>query len=99
MIRPRIIEVWAWGTRVGAVAPDYKRGCYAFEYDPSWKELGVELAPITLPRDSSRTVFLFPTLPERTFYRLPHCSLMRFRMTLGTCLSTHGWEVTAPLQQ
>ena len=66
-----VIEVRAWGRRVGALAPDPKLGYYAFAYEPSWKRTGIELAPLTMPTADSRQVFTFPNLPEATFRRLP----------------------------
>jgi len=66
-----VIEVRAWGRRVGALAPDPKLGYYAFAYEPSWKRTGIELAPLTMPTSDSRQAFTFPNLPEATFRRLP----------------------------
>ena len=66
-----VIEVRAWEQRVGAVALDPGLGYYAFAYAPEWRRTGIELAPLTLPRDAQQDVFIFPNLPETTFYRLP----------------------------
>ncbi len=68
-----VIEVRAWGERVGAVAPDPRLGSYVFAYEPAWRRRGIELAPLTMPMalDDSRSAFLFPNLPEATFHRLP----------------------------
>lgn len=65
------IEVRAWGQRVGAVAPDPRRGAYAFAYAPEWLETGVELAPRMMPAAGYREPYLFTNLPEATFHRLP----------------------------
>jgi serine/threonine-protein kinase HipA len=65
------IEVRIWGQRVGAVAVDERAGCYAFEYAPSWKRQGIDLAPLTMPVGSAQSVFLFPSLAEPAFKRLP----------------------------
>jgi serine/threonine-protein kinase HipA len=51
-----------WGQEVGAVAWDNKRGIAAFEYEPAFKRLGWELAPLKMPLQSPRTVFSFPEL-------------------------------------
>ena len=64
------IEVRAWGDRVGAVARDPRLGYYAFQYAPTWKRTGIELAPLTIPL-SGPDIVIFPDLPELTFYRLP----------------------------
>jgi len=66
-----VIEVRAWEKRVGALAPDPQLGYYVFAYDPSWRRLGIELAPLTMAVTDSRETFVFPSLPEATFRRLP----------------------------
>jgi serine/threonine-protein kinase HipA len=66
-----VIEVRAWGKRVGALAPDPKLGYYVFAYEPSWRRSGIELAPLAMPLDDRRETFVFPNLPEATFRRLP----------------------------
>jgi serine/threonine-protein kinase HipA len=66
-----VIEVRAWGKRVGAIAPDPKLGFYAFAYEPSWRHTGIELAPITMPLEDHRETFVFSNLPEASFQRLP----------------------------
>ena len=60
-----------WGNRVGALARDERLGFYAFAYEPSWKRLATELAPLTMPLDDRRETFIFPNLPEATYQRLP----------------------------
>jgi serine/threonine-protein kinase HipA len=60
-----------WGKRVGALARDERLGFYAFAYEPSWKRLATELAPLTMPLDDRRETFIFPNLPEATYQRLP----------------------------
>jgi serine/threonine-protein kinase HipA len=64
-----VIEVRIWGERVGAVAMDPRVGYYVFEYEPAWTARGIELAPLTMPL--SRTPYVFTTLPEITYKRLP----------------------------
>lgn len=66
-----VIEVRAWDERVGAVALDPRLGYYAFAFTPEWLRTGIDLAPLTMPRDAAQEVFIFPGLPEITFYRLP----------------------------
>jgi len=65
------IEVRIWGQRVGAVALDPKLGYYAFEYAPAFVRSGIELAPLTMPLAAAREPFVFPTLPDSTYRRLP----------------------------
>jgi len=66
-----VIEVRAWGRLVGAVALDPSVNYYAFEYDPAWRRSGRELAPLHMPLSDSRSTFIFPTLPQATYFRLP----------------------------
>jgi serine/threonine-protein kinase HipA len=66
-----VIEVRIWGQRVGAVALDPKLGYYAFEYAPAFVRSGLELAPLTMPLTAAREPFVFPTLPDSTYLRLP----------------------------
>ena len=66
-----VVEVRAWDDRVGAVALDPGLGYYAFAFTPEWLRRGIDLAPLTMPREASQEVFIFPNLPELTFYRLP----------------------------
>lgn len=65
-----VIEVRMWQKRVGALALDPKLGFYAFAYEPSWRRTGVELAPLMMRLENPRP-FVFPNLPEETYYRLP----------------------------
>jgi serine/threonine-protein kinase HipA len=53
------------------VALDPRLGYYAFAFTPEWRQTGVDLAPLTMARDAAQEVFIFPNLPELTFYRLP----------------------------
>jgi serine/threonine-protein kinase HipA len=66
-----VIEVWIWGDFVGAVTLDPSIGYYVFEYDPAWKRRGQELAPLHMPLSNTQATFIFPTLPEATYFRLP----------------------------
>lgn len=64
-----LVEVRAWGRRVGAVAFDPARGVYAFEYFPEWVDSGVQLSPLVTPNQPS--AFVFPDLDRATYYGLP----------------------------
>jgi serine/threonine-protein kinase HipA len=65
----QVLEVRAWGERVGALAYDHPTGFYAFEYADSWRDGPVELAPLHMP--NQRGPFVFPELSTQTYYRLP----------------------------
>lgn len=67
----KVLEVRAWGARVGAVALDPAFGYYAFSFDPAFLAKGVDLAPLTMPLARGPGPYSFPDLPETTFYRLP----------------------------
>lgn len=64
-----VVEVRAWGRRVGAVAGDPSLGAYVFEYAPEWWRGAVELAPLHMPNRSGP--YEFSGLDARTWYRLP----------------------------
>jgi serine/threonine-protein kinase HipA len=66
-----VIEVRIWDRLVGAVTLDPSIGYYVFEYDPAWKRSGQELAPLHMPLANAPPTFIFPTLPELTYFRLP----------------------------
>ncbi len=59
----------AWGSPVGALALEPGIGFYVFEYFPAWIAQSVQLAPLMMP--TSPSPYVFPTLPETTFHRLP----------------------------
>ncbi|MGH9090114.1 MAG: HipA N-terminal domain-containing protein, partial [Acidimicrobiales bacterium] len=64
-----VVEVRAWGQRVGAVALDPRTGWYAFGYAGEWVDGGVELAPLHMPLRTEP--YQFPELSRETFYGLP----------------------------
>ena len=66
----RLIEVRIWNQTVGAVAADPILGTYVFEYAPSWRLSGVELAPLMMPLTAREQIFGFPGLAS-SFMRLP----------------------------
>ena len=63
-----VVEVTAWGRRVGAIAAG-GRGTFAFEYDDAWIRSGVELSPIVMPLRRRR--YAFPELSPETYQGLP----------------------------
>lgn len=48
----RVIEVFLWGRRVGALAPEHDRS-FVFEYDPAFRRSGLEIAPFKMPLSQS----------------------------------------------
>lgn len=67
--RVNVATVRLWDRDVGAVAWNADRGLGEFEYDPGFVRLGLEIAPLTMPRRSG--VFSFPALKPETFHGLP----------------------------
>ncbi|WP_309713996.1 type II toxin-antitoxin system HipA family toxin [Pseudolysinimonas sp.] len=67
----QVIEVRAWGARIGALAAGGTRRAYTFEYDPAWRRQGHELSPELMPTTDRRQVFSFPGLSDETFHGLP----------------------------
>ena len=60
-----------WGRQVGAVALDSQTNHYAFSYDPKWiRAGGPSLSPRYMPL-SETAVYVFPSLNEATYKRLP----------------------------
>jgi len=50
-----------WGELVGAVAWDEVTGFASFEYDPRFKSMGWDLAPLHMPISDPRPFFSFPS--------------------------------------
>ncbi len=65
------IEVRIWGQTVGAVAAEPTKGFYAFEYDRNFLAKKIELSPLHMPLAQAAAPFIFTTLPEATYKRLP----------------------------
>lgn len=64
-----IAEVKLWGKSIGAVAWDEDNRLGHFEYEKSFVNSGIELAPLTMPL--SPRIYSFPGLPWQTFRGLP----------------------------
>lgn len=65
------IEVWAWGERVGVVAPEPRTGRYVFAYTPQWVASGVELSPLLMPlRERPYELAQWPELDSDAFHGL-----------------------------
>ncbi|MCF8157097.1 MAG: HipA N-terminal domain-containing protein, partial [Rhodoferax sp.] len=65
------LRVMMWGRQVGAVALDPQTNHYAFGYDPKWiRAGGPSLSPRYMPL-SETAVYVFPSLNEETYKRLP----------------------------
>lgn len=71
MYKPvKVVEVFLWGKRVGAVSHDYDQYS-VFEYDPEFRKSGIEVAPFMMPL--SRAIYHTEEfhLPRQMFLGLP----------------------------
>lgn len=62
-------EVHLWEHHVGTVFWDEARQVAFFEYEPSFLNTGLKVAPITMPLTND--IYSFPSLPQGTFLGLP----------------------------
>ena len=72
-----VAEVKIWGTLAGAIAWDETTGYGTFEYDPGFRQLGWDLAPLKMPVTDSGRLYAFAELKKErnaefdTFKGLP----------------------------
>src|SRR2546427_2995208 len=64
-----LAEVKLWGRTIGAVSVEVGGRFAAFQFDPAFAGSSIEVSPITMPL--SDRVYVFPSLPEKTFHGLP----------------------------
>lgn len=64
-----IAEVQLWGTTIGAIVQDGSDQVGAFQFDESFINSGIQVAPFMMPL--STRVYSFPELPFNTFRGLP----------------------------
>lgn len=57
-----VAEVKMWGKLVGAVAWNERTGYADFEYDPQFRQTGLDIAPLKMPVRDARSQFSFPEL-------------------------------------
>jgi serine/threonine-protein kinase HipA len=69
-VNATVVEVLAWGRRVGAVADISGTRGLAFEFDPAWVRDGLEISPLTMPL-AVRHTYRFPGLNRETWHDLP----------------------------
>lgn len=62
----KVAEVKIWGMLAGAVAWDEDTGYATFEYDPKFKTLGWDLAPLQMPITATKSIYSFPSLRKKT---------------------------------
>ncbi|CAM3981053.1 Toxin HipA [Pseudomonas reidholzensis] len=67
-------EVWMWDVKVGAVLWDDSQApaTGTFEFDPAFTDIGLEIAPLTMPAVPGE-VYAFPSLNPAAFKSLPPC--------------------------
>jgi len=64
-----VAEVRLWGRTIGAVNWDQDSAIANFEYEPSFINSGIEIAPLTMKL--SDQIYSFPALSRETFHGLP----------------------------
>ena len=64
MVEIKTAFVKIWGQTVGAVAWDENQGLASFEYEPKFKQKGLDLAPIKMPVQSDQRIFSFQELRQ-----------------------------------
>ncbi len=64
-----LAEVRLWDRTIGAVSWDDTRNCALFEYDRTFAQSGIHVAPLTMPLGPE--VYRFPELDRATFRGLP----------------------------
>lgn len=70
----KIAQVYLWDTLVGAVFWDDTQSpaTGTFEFDQAFTEIGLEIAPLTMPAVPGE-VYAFPSLNPKAFKSLPPC--------------------------
>lgn len=70
----KIARVYLWDTLVGAVLWDESQtpATGTFEFDPAFTEIGLQIAPLTMPAVAGE-VYAFAGLNPRAFKSLPPC--------------------------
>ena len=63
-------DVYIWGEHAGTIAWDENRQAGSFEYAESFRNKGLDLAPLTMPLQNQQ-VWLFPSLNHDTFLGMP----------------------------
>jgi serine/threonine-protein kinase HipA len=64
-----LAEVRLWNTTIGSVLLGDSDSYASFEYDASFAQSGIQVAPLVMPL--SRSVYRFPNLAYQTFHGLP----------------------------
>lgn len=63
-------DVYIWGEHAGTIAWDENRQAGSFEYAESFRNKGLDLAPLTMPLQNQQ-VWQFPSLNHDTFLGMP----------------------------
>ncbi len=87
-----VVEVRAWGKRVGAVAFDPQADCYSFNYAASWVKEGIEFSPLEMPTRNSTRPYVFPVLARNTFSGLPGMIADSLPDNWGNALVDAYWQ-------
>lgn len=72
-MKNNVVEVRIWNKTVGLLSWDDKRGCSVFQFDKSFPQSGLNIAPLTAPLDSPYIQNAFPMFgnKEKLYAGLP----------------------------
>lgn len=62
MMEPIIVNVYLWGSHVGAMTWNENYGYADFEFTPQFRRSGLEISPLIMPLANTRAAISFPTL-------------------------------------
>ncbi len=81
------VNVTLWGKRVGTIVEFSQRGVYAFRYDKSFLDSGIEISPLMMPLRAEP--YLFADLPRASYQGLPPIFADSLPDAFGTTLIDH----------
>jgi len=64
-----VAEVILWGRTIGAVTWNDDAGRAAFEYDPDFRDSGIQVSPLVMPL--ADRIYTFPALVGESFHGMP----------------------------
>lgn len=81
------VNVSLWGRRVGTIVETPQRGVFAFRYEKSFLDSGIEISPLTMPLRAEP--YAFPDLPRAAYGGLPPVFADSLPDTFGSGLIDH----------
>lgn len=88
LFRPvRRIIVSLWGEKAGVIVPAARQGTYAFRFEKSFLNSGIEISPLMMPL--RKEAYAFPDLPSAAYFGLPPVFADSLPDAFGTGLIDH----------